>query len=206
MQPGAKLQAYLGVSILSLTPARSVLDFESFAGRGQMLDGRVLEASQVEYKPFGKPPLQREHWWHQCHKNSSPSVGGRTAARFFANGCEAPAARHRSPAAPARHSLQPAKPAPAPKVCQQCCSRSIADRVFFHHSHALPSILLWQQDCPFNPAVATGLLHPILPWQQDCPFNPAVATGLLHPILLWQQDCFTQSCCGNRIAPSILLW
>ena len=27
-----------------------------------MLDGRVLEASQVEYKPFGKPPLQREPW------------------------------------------------------------------------------------------------------------------------------------------------
>ena len=25
-----------------------------------MLDGRVLQASQVEYKPFGKPPLQRE--------------------------------------------------------------------------------------------------------------------------------------------------
>ena len=25
-----------------------------------MLDGRVLEASQVEYKPLGKPPLQRE--------------------------------------------------------------------------------------------------------------------------------------------------
>ena len=25
-----------------------------------MLDGRELEASQVEYKPFGKPPLQRE--------------------------------------------------------------------------------------------------------------------------------------------------
>ena len=44
----------------SLTPARSVLDFESFAGRGQMLDGRVLGAS-VEYKPFGKLPLKREH-------------------------------------------------------------------------------------------------------------------------------------------------
>ena len=47
-----------------LTPARSVLDFEFFAGRGQMLDGQVLEASQVEYKPFGKPfgkpPLKRE--------------------------------------------------------------------------------------------------------------------------------------------------
>ena len=25
-----------------------------------MLDGRVLGASQVEYRPFGKPPLQRE--------------------------------------------------------------------------------------------------------------------------------------------------
>ena len=45
---------------LSLTPARSVLDFESFAGQGQMLDGQVLGASQVEYKPFGKPPLKRE--------------------------------------------------------------------------------------------------------------------------------------------------
>ena len=32
------------------------------AGEASMptLDGRVLEASQVEYKPFGKPPLQRE--------------------------------------------------------------------------------------------------------------------------------------------------
>ena len=58
MQPGAKLQAYLGV-FCSLTP-RSVLDFESFAGQGQMLDGRVSGASQVEYKPFGKPPLKRE--------------------------------------------------------------------------------------------------------------------------------------------------
>ena len=48
------------VIICSHTPARSVLDFESFAGRGQMLDGRVPGASQVEYKPFGKPPLKRE--------------------------------------------------------------------------------------------------------------------------------------------------
>ena len=31
------------------------------AGRGQMLDGRVLGASQVEYKPFGKPPLKRKN-------------------------------------------------------------------------------------------------------------------------------------------------
>ena len=48
MQPGAKLQAYLGSLFCSHAPARSVLDFESFTGRGQMLDGRVLGASQVE--------------------------------------------------------------------------------------------------------------------------------------------------------------
>ena len=29
-----------------------------------MLDGRVLGASQVEYKPFGKPPLKREDHRH----------------------------------------------------------------------------------------------------------------------------------------------
>ena len=69
---------------------------------------------------------------------------------------------------------------PAPEVRQRGCPRSIADGVFFHHSHALPSILLWQQDCPcqswrgnrialVNPGVATGLLPPILLWQQECP-------------------------------------
>ena len=31
-----------------------------------MLDGRVLGASQVEYKPFGKPPLKREAYRFAC--------------------------------------------------------------------------------------------------------------------------------------------
>ena len=31
-----------------------------------MLDGRVLGASQVEYKPFGKPPLKREGAQMKC--------------------------------------------------------------------------------------------------------------------------------------------
>ena len=44
----------------SHTPARSVLGFESFAGRGRFLDGRVLGACQIESNPFGKPPLKRE--------------------------------------------------------------------------------------------------------------------------------------------------
>ena len=78
---------------------------------------------------------------------------------------------------------------PAPEVRQRGCPRSIADRVFFDHSHAA-----------VNPGVATGLPLSILAWQQDCPcqswrgnrialVNPGVATGL--PL---------QSCCGNRIA------
>ena len=57
---------------------------------------------------------------------------------------------------------------PAPEVRQRGCPRSIADRVFFHHSHAQPSILAWQQDCftqscvgrriaSLNPVLGTGL-------------------------------------------------
>ena len=38
-----------------------------------MLDGRVLGASQVEYKPFGKLPLKRElqHKWHQFNTSAT---------------------------------------------------------------------------------------------------------------------------------------
>ena len=43
MQPGAKLRR-----ISRGHSARSVLDFESFAGRGHFLDGRLLGACQVE--------------------------------------------------------------------------------------------------------------------------------------------------------------
>ena len=45
----------------------------------------------------------------------------------------------------------------APEVRQRGCPRSIADRVFFHHSHAA-----------VNPGVGTGLPHSILAWAQDC--------------------------------------
>ena len=42
-----------------------------------MLDGRVSEASQVQYKPFGKPPLQREHAVvHGAVSGSSLSISG----------------------------------------------------------------------------------------------------------------------------------
>ena len=44
-----------------------------------MLDGRVLGASQVEYKPFGKRPLKREvasskALQHKCHLCSIPAA------------------------------------------------------------------------------------------------------------------------------------
>ena len=59
LQGLARLKCNLEPNCKRLTPPRSVLDFEFFAGQGQMLDGQVLEASQVEYKPFGNP-LYRE--------------------------------------------------------------------------------------------------------------------------------------------------
>ena len=45
-----------------------------------MLDGRVLGASQVEYKPFGKPPLKKKKvasskaLQHKCHLCSIPAA------------------------------------------------------------------------------------------------------------------------------------
>ena len=50
-----------------------------------MLDGRVLEASQVEYNPFGKPPLQREGLpcataLHKAQVGSTPSTGSTPSA------------------------------------------------------------------------------------------------------------------------------
>ena len=81
---------------------------------------------------------------------------------------------------------------PAPKVRQRCCPCSIADRVFFHHSHALPSILAWAQDCHTQS------------WRghRIATLNPGVGTGLPHSILAWAQDCHTQSWRGHRIAPA----
>ena len=63
---------------------------------------------------------------------------------------------------------------PAPKVCQRCCPRSIADRVFFHHSHAA-----------VNPGVGAGLPHSILAWAQDCPTQSWRGHRIVPSILLW---------------------
>ena len=63
--------------------------------------------------------------------------------------------------------------------------------VFFHHSHAQPSILAWAQDCHTQS------------WRghRIAPLNPGAGTGLPHSILAWAQDCHTQSWRGHRIAP-----
>ena len=55
-----------------------------------MLDGRVLGASQVEYKPFGKLPLKREiqHKWHQFNTSATCATCVHIPV--------APLARHRS--------------------------------------------------------------------------------------------------------------
>ena len=147
-------------------------------------------------------------------------MGGGPAA-FFANGCEAPAARH-SPAAPARHrSPRQGRDSSyrgrdsdfalhrgrfsdfalasdfARKILRKRCG-GIAFGVGFHPENPItgPAPKVRQRCCPRS--IADGVFFSPLTRPA---VNPAVATGLLHPILLWQQDCSTQSCCGNRIAP-----
>ena len=48
-----------------------------------MLDGRVLGASQVEYKPFGKPPLKREDVLRSAAGASSSGPGAGAAGLAF---------------------------------------------------------------------------------------------------------------------------
>ena len=66
-----------------------------------MLDGRVLGASQVEYKPFGKPPLKREiqHKWHQFNTSATCATCVHIPA--------APPAWQRSPALKPRQAAEP---------------------------------------------------------------------------------------------------
>ena len=109
-----------------------------------MLDGRVLEASQVEYKPFGKPPLKREPgaglaraWWGLvwalvrawCGPWCGPGAGHVWAWR-----------------------------GPGAGLVRAWCGPG-----------AGLAILRWTQECSFNPAVGTELLRSILSPQQDCP-------------------------------------
>ena len=110
-----------------------------FAGRGQMLDGRVLEASQVEYNPFGKPPLQREVsslkssiQWRTKSSTANSQLGARHnptcaplilkcttisyTSNSLAQASETPpwptCAPPKPPAAPPARHRSPAEPAP----------------------------------------------------------------------------------------------
>ena len=195
MQPGAKLQR-ISRGLCSHTPARSVLDFESFAGRGQMLDGRVLEASQVQYKPFGKPPLERGF-------NTSATCVHATCLAQKPPGRACPAlprqgrdSSYRGRCMASGVGFHPKNPitGPAPKVRQRCCPRSIADGVFFHRSHALPSILLWQQDCsPARHSPAAPARHSLQPAKkrEQEQFQARAA-----------RNAPGQSCCHSRIGGS----
>ena len=69
---------------------------------------------------------------------------------------------------------------PAPKVCQRCRPRSIADRVFFHHSHAQPSILAWAQDCPYQSCAGNRIALALaagLPPVNPAPLLPGKTLG-----------------------------
>ena len=73
-----------------------------------MLDGQVLGASQVEYKPFGKPPLKREPRRLQSWRSRTPPPRSAAAAR---------------PAAGARRAACPRRRAPGPSCAGAAGSR-----------------------------------------------------------------------------------
>ena len=85
---------------LSSKPTTSAIFFQLSCG----------PLSKVSANLPGLPGIPGKNKIQSSPKCRGCRVGGGPAA-FFANGCEAPAARHRSPAAPARHR-SPAKPAP----------------------------------------------------------------------------------------------
>ena len=141
---------------------------------------------------------------HSCQSAAEPGIFlFETNPTVSAN---LPGIEASTPAAPARHSLQPAhrgrdsdfalpprselrlrffaeKPitGPAPKVREICCPRSITPGVFF------PSP--GQRRRSVSEAVLAASLT-------ECFFT----THTLPSILAWQQDCPCQSWRGNRIA------
>ena len=146
-------------------------------------------------------------------------MGGGPAA-FFANGCEAPAARH-SPAAPARHrsprqgrdssyrgrdsdfalhrgrfsDFALASDFARKILLNAVLAVSLTDCFFTTHTPCRQS---WRghRIATLNPGVGTGLPYSILAWAQDCPTQ---SCRLPHSILAWAQDCPTQSWCGHRM-------
>ena len=118
-------------------------------------------------------------------------MGGGPAA-FFANGCEAPAARHRSPAAP--RSPRQGIPIARKILRKRCGGECIASGVGFHPENPItgPAPKVRQRCCPRSIADISPLTRPAV--------NPGVGTGLPHSILAWAQDCPTKSWRGHRIA------
>ena len=175
-----------------------------------MLDGRVLGASQVEYKPFGKPPLQREVLCSvfalsrgavcscRCSRCAAYAYGG-LALRHLPRlpGIEAsslPSLRHTEVGIPTSLSHRgrnsdfaflPKKPitGPAPKVREICCPRSITPGVFFSITGPAPEVR--QRGCPRRTADRVFFFTIHTPCRQS-----------------WRgRRIATQSWRGHRIAP-----
>ena len=177
-----------------------------------MLDGRVLGASQVEYKPFGKPPLQREVLCSvfalsrgavcscRCSRCAAYAYGGlalrhlprlpgigalpspRQGRDSSYRGRDSDFALHRG-----RFSDFAVASDFARKILRKrCAPHRIASGVGFHPENPIagPAPKVRQRCCPRSIADRVFFHH----------------SHALPSILAWAQDCSTQSCCGNRIA------
>ena len=138
-------------------------------------------------------------------KNPVLPWGEDCSTLFFANGCEAPAARHRSPAAPARHR-SPAEPAPRSGFFHRGRDSDFALHRGRFSDFALASDFprkILRKRCD-GERIASGVgFHPEKPItgpapkvrQRCCPRS--IADGVFF--FTTYTPC-RQSCCGNRIA------
>ena len=181
-----------------------------------MLDGRVLGASQVEYKPFGNPPLKREiqHKWHQFNTSATCATCVHIPVARLA--------RHRSlpgrATCPALKPRQAAEPPLSPRSLLYALNCfNMSEYMSDEHVLGTPGAPPCRATCPASePCRArakVGILprkkNPVLPWE-DCstlffangceaPGLPPSIEGLPPSILLSPQDCLLQSCCHPRI-------
>ena len=160
-----------------------------------MLDGQVLGASQVEYKPFGKPPLKREVLCSvfallrgavcscRCSRCAVRAFSAVSQTVRICRGRDSDFALHRG-----RFSDFAVASDFARKILRKRCGgERIASGVGFHPENPIagPAPKVRQRCCPRSIADISPLTRPAV--------NPGVGTGLPHSILAWAQDCPTQS-------------
>ena len=170
-----------------------------------MLDGRVLGASQVEYKPFGKPPLQREVPWRLPRLASLPRLPGIGALPSPRQGRDSSYRGRDSDFALRRGRFSDFALASdfARKILRKRGSASLPELGFIPKTPSPGQRRRSVSDAARTASLTECFFTTHTPCRQSwrghriATLNPGVGTGLPHSILVWAQDCHTQSWRGH---------